>query len=141
MVNVAPHYKYLGLIFSSRLSSTPNKVNQANQGKKASFQLKTVIRKLGGISFSDAFKLFDSVVLPILYYGSEIWGFVYSQQIEQVQLQFCKFLLGTSTTANDAAVLGELGRLPLYVTYMKKCIKYWLQLLEMSPYRYLYNVI
>ena len=89
-IEVVPHYKYLGLIFSSRLSWSPTKKNQASQGRKALFQLKTVLRKLGGMSLSDSFKRFDTYVTPILLYGSEIWGYEHSAQIQQVHHQFCK---------------------------------------------------
>ena len=45
-VKVVSQYKYLGLIFSSRLSWNPSKSNQSMQGKKALFQLKSLIRRL-----------------------------------------------------------------------------------------------
>ena len=36
---------------------------------------------------------FDKMILPIPLYGSEIWGFKYSDKIEQVQHVFYKKLL------------------------------------------------
>lgn len=46
-----------------------------------------------------------------------------AEPIEKVQIAFCKFLLGVSKNTNNAAVLGELGRFPMYVQYYKRCIK------------------
>jgi hypothetical protein len=41
------------------------------------------------------FRLFDSMVAPILYYGAEIWGTDKVKDIETVQNKFCKWLLAT----------------------------------------------
>ena len=82
------------------------------------------------------FKLFDKCVIPILCYGSEIWGYEYSDKIEKVHRKFCKRVLGVSSTTNNAAVLGECGRLPLCVIYFKRCISYWLKILCMPETRH-----
>ena len=37
--------------------------------------------------------LFDTMVLPIALYGSEIWGHVNFEMIERLHLQFCKIYL------------------------------------------------
>ena len=34
---------------------------------------------------NDLFKIFDSMVTPVLTYGAEIWGNVYAPAIEQFQ--------------------------------------------------------
>ena len=38
-------------------------------------------------------KLFDSTVLPILVYGSEVWGYSNLDYIETLHLKFCKIVL------------------------------------------------
>jgi len=47
-------------------------------------------RSFGYFAPDEAFKLFDSLVLPILCYSSEIWGYDYSETIEKVHADFCK---------------------------------------------------
>ena len=69
--------------------------------------------------------LFDKMITPILLYGSEIWGYEYSHVIEQVQLEYCKKILGVRGNTINCAALGECGRRPLAVHYMSKCVKYW----------------
>ena len=61
-------------------------------------------------------------------YGSEIWGFQAVKSIELVQVQFCKYFLGVSQQTANMIALGECGRLPLWVKYMSRCIKFWLKL-------------
>ena len=46
------------------------------------------------ISIYTKLELFDELVLPILNYGSEIWGLTESMAIERVQFFFCKTILG-----------------------------------------------
>ena len=58
------------------------------------------------------------MVTPILCYGSEVWGTEYSDVIESVQLNFCKYFLGVNNSVNNAVAIGECGRLPLCVTYI-----------------------
>ena len=76
------------------------------------------------------------MILPILCYGSEVWGTHYVDVIEKVQIKFCKYFLGLPGTAANAATLGECGRLPLMVYYIMPCIKYWTKLLSMETERY-----
>ena len=126
-VETVKHYNYLGLLISSRLSWSPAKTNLASKGVKALFPIQTVIRKLGGLALNDAFKLFDSVVVPAICYGSDIWGFEYSDAIEQVQLKYCTFVLGVISSANKQVLLGECDILPLCCVYFKR-IAYWLKI-------------
>ena len=55
---------------------------------------------------------FGSLVVSILCYGSEFWGYQYHTKIEQVHINFCKLVLGVRKYASNSAVLSECGRLP-----------------------------
>ena len=52
-------------------------------------------------------KLFDSLVLPILIYGSEIWGYENCHLFEKLHKKFCKIILNVSNTTSNAMVLGD----------------------------------
>jgi hypothetical protein len=129
------YYKYLGIMFSSRLKWSKATNTLAAQGKKALFSIKKVIYKCNGIPIEVAFELFDKMILPVVTYAAEVWGYEIYEPIERVQFQFCKFILGVASNTCNSAVLGECGRYPLYIHYYLKCIKYWLKLLEMSNNR------
>ena len=81
------------------------------------------------------FNLFDVLILPVLSYGSEVWGFQIYEHLERVQLLYCRQYLGVSKGTSRCTVLGECGRLPLFCYYVKRCVKYWLHLLEMPESR------
>lgn len=135
-IEVVSWYKYLGMFFTPKLIWSKTQKEQALQGLKASANIFKFQKKFGFFSPKDIFKLFDSIVKPILCYGSEIWGYKYCGKVERVHTKFCKRYCTLSQNATDCLVLGECGRLPLAITYMCRCIKYWLRLLHMETRRY-----
>jgi hypothetical protein len=76
------------------------------------------------------------MVCPILEYGCELWGNNRVLIMENIQVQFCKYILGVPKSTSNVAVLGECGRLPLYVRFLVRYIKYWVKLLHMPTERY-----
>lgn len=128
-------YKYLGLIFSCRLKWGKACKTLAQQASKALNMVKSCLVKLGRRDPVVAFKLFDAMITPILFYGAELWGTHYQKDIETVHQKFCKWLLCTGNTTNNNIALGECGRQELCVNYMCKPIKYLLRLFRMQDNR------
>ena len=76
-----------------------------------------------------ALTLFDSLVLPIISYGSVVWGPLLAQKvntnnfknicndapIEKLNVKLCKYLLGVHRKSTNDAVRAELGRFPLLI--------------------------
>ena len=56
--------------------------------------------------------------------------------IENVHIYACKRFLNVYTMSCNDAILGDLGRYPMYIFAAKRCLKYWLRLLNMSGHRY-----
>ena len=86
-------------------------------------------------------KLFDSHILPILDYGSEIW-FTNKKihNIEFVQLWFIKTTLGIKTQSSNLVSLGETGRFPLILRQQDFALKYFDRLIHFDKSRPLYKV-
>ena len=126
----------MGILFTPRLSWTLAKTKLAAQAQKAIMQIQSYQRQHGYLLQNELFKLFDSLVKPILCYAVEIWGYEHSDIIDSVQIVFCKRFLGVNNSTNNCMALGECGRLPLSVTYQTKCIKYWCKLIHMQETRY-----
>lgn len=76
------------------------------------------------------------MISHILCYGSQIWGYEFCQTIESIQNMFCKRYINVCRNTNTCIALGECGRLPLCITYYTNCVRYWCNLLQMSPNRY-----
>ena len=79
--------------FTPKLVWTKTKENLAEKANNAIITIKILQNKLGSLSIYDCFKLFDTMIVPILCYGSEIWGFEIANQIETVHDRFCKSIL------------------------------------------------
>lgn len=83
-------------------------------------------------------KLYDSVVIPTLLYGSEVWGFSYTDMIESAQQYFFKSLLFLDRATPGWALRIETGRVRLGYFIFKRRIKWLANILKMNEARYPY---
>ena len=92
--------------------------------------MKIICRKVRNLCMSVdlQLKLFDSIVLPILTYSCEVWGFENCAEIEKVHLRFCKKILKVRQTTSNYMVYGKLGRYPLNIHSNVRMIGFWLKL-------------
>ena len=74
--------------------------------------------------------LFDKVVVPVLLYGSEVWGFENLDLIERLHLKFLKYVLNLKSSTPAYMVYGETGRFPLYISIYCRMISHWAKLLS-----------
>ena len=58
-------------------------------------------------------RLFDTLVKPILLYGSEIWAHEGTELLEKLHLRFCKYILLVNRTTYSDMVYGEIGEYPI----------------------------
>ena len=79
-------HKYMGLLLTPKLSWSKAKSKLASQAKKAIYSIKSYQYNFGHFLHKEYFKLFDTMVLPILTFGAEIWGFEYSDIVGNVQI-------------------------------------------------------
>ena len=70
-------------------------------------------------------------MLPVVSYGSEIWGTDVHKSIENVHLKFCKNQLGVGSKTPTPAVLGECGRECIFVACIIKSVKFWLKIISL----------
>ena len=73
-VKVVEEYTYLGTVFNFNGRFTKAIKKQVNQARKAMFSLITKSRRLA-LPVDIQCELFDKIVVPILLYGSEVWGY------------------------------------------------------------------
>ena len=71
-------------------------------------------------------KLFDTLVLPILSYGCEVWGVDTNcgAAAEALHRDFLRRLLGVRKSTANHMVLAELGRFPLQVHFWQQILRY-----------------
>jgi hypothetical protein len=135
LVEVVNKYCYLGFIFSTKLSFNLGTSQLVAKGKKAVYLLCRAFKNCKEMSPETFFRIFDSKVLSILLYSSEIWGYQRLESIEKVHLLACKRYLGVPLKTPNKMVYSELGRFPLFINSSVRCLKYWFRLLQMDPQR------
>ena len=129
-MDVVSPYKYLGIIFSTKLKWALAKKTLAAQARKAIGLIFRYHYQCGYLPVEAAKIIFHKMITPILLYGCEVWGWEYCDQIENVQFYFYKRILGLGSHTSHTAATGELGIYPLAVIYYKRCVKYWLKIMK-----------
>ncbi|XP_056016752.1 uncharacterized protein LOC130053469 [Ostrea edulis] len=122
-------FKYLGIIFSRSGSFCKAKKHLCEQAQKAMYGIIRKIR-LFDLPISCQFDLFDKVVLPVLIYGCEIWGYENLQVVERIHLKFLKHIFQMKSSTPSFMVYGETGRFPIYINVYSRMISYWATLLQ-----------
>ena len=84
------------------------------------------------LSVKTLFRLFDSLICPILLYGSEVWEPYLNQDndkwdanpIEKVHIQFIKRILGVNRSTSTIMLRGEIGRYSLKSRIIIRNVRY-----------------
>ena len=121
-------YKYLGLIVTPSGEIRSALDDLRSRALKGYMAMK---HKLGA-SFrdhiDDTISLFDSLIKPILLYGSDFWGCLKAPKnnpVENLYMQFCRQILGVQRNTTTIGVLLELGHLPLTLEAQRLSLKNW----------------
>lgn len=157
-ITIADQYKYLGIVFNQNGSLQKAQEHQCKQANKASHLLRRMFRK-ENVQIDTALHLFDSLVNPILTYGSSIWfPYNYSNKsidniekffescfsrnstIEDIHIKFCRCLLGVHRKTMCIPVLAELGRFPLALRMLTQTISYWTHILQSKRDSFVHQV-
>ena len=80
--------------------------------------------------------LFCKIFVPSSYCVLCLVQYEFKNRIQQMHARFFRRYCNLSSKTSTVFALGECGRMPLCVSYMTKCIKYWLKLLHMDRQRY-----
>ena len=132
-------YKYLGITINKKESFLPALGDLSCKAKRAIYAMNSKIN-IRFLSTKTLIRLFDSLICPILLYGSEIWEPFLNEsndkwdknEIEKVHTQFLKRIIGVNRSTSNAMVRGDLGRYSLQSRVTLRNIKYLNQVKEKS---------
>ena len=151
-VDVVKQYRYLGVVFDNSGSLNPAANNLHSRALKALFK----IRQVNASSNPRvALSLFNTLVIPIATYCSEIWaakhaGLIKDSNlasvcdklpIEKLLLKFCRYILGTSGKSSNMAIRAELGLFPMLIQIMPRICRYWIRLTRCDPKALVYKAL
>ena len=140
-LDIAKEMPYLGITFSNGGALTLAQKTLAKQASKATFTLYTHLYKFTHITPIIKYELFEKMVIPILNYASEVWGFHQGPDIEKVHLQFMKNIIGVKKSTQNNFLYGEFGQMPLFIRRKIQLIKYWLKIVSHLKSPYVYNLL
>jgi len=142
-IEIVDRYKYLGVIFTSNGSFAATRKHLVEQAKKAMHILYTKIYNLE-LPIDLQLKLFDHTILPILTYGSEVWGYESLDAIEKVHNEFLRKITKSRKSTPLYMLYAELGRYPVSISIKSRMIGYWNRLVvgKKSKLSYqMYNIM
>ena len=138
IVSVCDDYTYLGVVFNYNGNFKKAINKQVTQAKHAMFSLLSKASNLQ-LNTDITLKLFDSLVLPILLYGCEVWGQENIEQIEVFYRNFIRRLLGVSKLTAKCMIYGEIGKYGLESTISKRIISFWTNIVTGKNSKYIYR--
>ena len=73
-------------------------------------------------------ELFDAMVLPIITFGCEMWGYRVIKDKENVHISFLKHIMNVRKTTCNVMVYDELGKYPVSIHIKTRMLNYWSRL-------------
>ena len=130
-IEVVDRFTYLGIKFNYTGNFRDAVKTLNEQALKAYNNLISIFSRVK-LDVKTKLLLFDSLVVPIITYGCEVWGIYNYSEVDKIHYKFCKYILGVRQQTSNAAVLGELGRFPLSVLCKERALKFWCKIMN-SP--------
>ena len=117
-----------------------------DKANRAWFGISNIIFRIKRMEGDKIFNIFDSLVTPVALYGCEFWlpcvvpkksfssnhnllNFWKDFLCEKINQKCARISLSVNRKTSRLAVLGELGRYPLYIKALSQCINYKMSLL------------
>ena len=123
-LSVLDEFQYLGTVFSRKGTFHVNTARLVQQARKAMFYVLRKARKLY-LPIDILLQLFDGMLVHILLYGAEVWGYEKNDIVETLHLEFCKYIMKVKKCTPNCIVYGELGRVPMSVNIKARMAGFW----------------
>ena len=128
-LEIVDSFTYLGIKFTHTGNLSQAVKALSEQALKAYCNLMYVFDRIQ-LDIKTKLSLFDAMVVPILTYGSEVWGIYDFKEVDKLHIKLCKHILGVKPQTPTNAVLGELGRFPLSIICKERSLKFWQKIMR-----------
>ena len=133
-------YKYLRFWFNEHLDMEKSVTEVTKVAGRALGAVYMKYLYAGGMSYEVYTKLIESVVEPVLFYCSGIWGTRKFPKVQRVLNKACRYFLGVSKNAPNTASRGDMGWVSAEVKQKIECVRLWCRLKTMPEDRTAHKV-
>ncbi len=134
-IDFVSEYKYLGIVLNEFLQYENTAEVLAKSATRALGSVMNKFKSLKNMGFETYCKLYESCVLPVLEYGSEIWGYKIFDSCEQVQSKALRYFYGVHKFAPKYALYGDSGWSPCVYNRRYNMVRFWNRLNKMDDSR------
>ena len=132
-MEVTDRYRYLGLVLTEHLDYNITAKSVAQAAHRALGILIAKGRVHGGFPYSIYTKLYNTLVQPIIDYGSHVWGHKTFAAIQAMQIHALRYFLGLGKRAPLAALQGDMGWTHQEHHQWLTVTRQWYRLVKMVP--------
>jgi sorting nexin-29 len=145
-------YKHLGLFHHATKGVHVAANALAASADKALKALHARCRVLHITQFAFKCRLFDTLVEPILSYGSHVWGPMLiakhvadlsattKNQADKLHTWFLRSMAGAGKSVSISVLLQDFNRLPIWHRWIKLAARWWVKVRDMTIDRLAHNV-
>uniref|UniRef100_A0A0N7ZBB2 Reverse transcriptase domain-containing protein n=1 Tax=Scylla olivacea TaxID=85551 RepID=A0A0N7ZBB2_SCYOL len=128
IIDTISEYKYLGVLFNYNGRFRNGQLDLKKRATRAMYSLIGKCRK-HDLPVDLQLELFNTIVMPIMTYACEIWGYCIIREIKQLHMTFLKHVLHVHKYTSTDIVYGELGEYPIDIVINTRMIGYWSRLI------------
>ena len=109
-------------------------INIYDKAQKNIFSLFSKTKNISPLTPKLRLFLFDTLIRPVLTYGSGLWGTSKKgrEMMDKLHLWYVRIVLGVKYNSNVLATLGECGSLPPSINILTNLFGYFIRLNKMS---------
>ena len=133
-------YKYLEFWFNEHLDMDKSATEETKAAGRALGAVYMKCLYAGGMSYEVYTKLIESVVEPVLFYCSGIWGARKFPKVQRFLNKACRYFLGVSKNAPNIASRGDMGWVSAEVKQKIEYVRLWCRLKTMPEDRTAHKV-
>ncbi len=141
LLEVVNSYKYLGVFFDKHLTFDTAAELLGNAAGRALGGMINKYKVMGEMGYSTYTKLYDSLVSPVMDYGSAIWGSKTFDELDQVQNRAMRFFTGVHRLCPVSGFIGDMGWASNRVRWEVEALRLWNRLVSLNDNRLVRKVL